>query len=81
MQASSQLEGNPESATRKQVPGVWVDGTQSEGAQGSRRWPGTPESCTLVSAEGEELKLTVTKGCPELDEDQALKLIERLEET
>ena len=45
----------------------------------SVKW--TPDSCVLVSAEGEELKLTVTKGCPELDEDQALKLITKLEET
>ena len=34
-----------------------------------------------MSAEGEELELTVTKGCPELDAGQALKLIQRLEET
>ena len=37
------------------------------------------ERCVLRSSDGEELPLTVTRGCPELDESQALELISRLE--
>ena len=39
----------------------------------------SPERCVLRSAEGEVYPLSVTRGCPELDEVQALELISRLE--
>ena len=37
------------------------------------------ERRVLRSSDGEEFPLTVTRGCPELDESQALELISRLE--